>query len=288
MPAPPARTEISDTYPNPSNAVARTGFGKLWDYATTLLGASGTKADACTALGAFNKEAGDTIGGTTHGTITYKNSSNTVVVNAGVNVTPGTGIDSFGFNLANTTGSVKLGNNGITRLQFNNSTTDVIHAAQINLTAPRCDAGVADFRLIGTTTSASAANIFRDGTNGRLYVSTSSARYKIDIEDLPAEASQAIYSMRPITYRSLADADRKDWVYYGLIAEELAKVAPRLVHWIYPASEFEAVEDGKPKTLKPGAQMIPDGVQYERITVLLLAEVQALKKRVDELSKGRP
>lgn len=28
---PPARNEISDNYPNPSNAVARTGFGKLWD-----------------------------------------------------------------------------------------------------------------------------------------------------------------------------------------------------------------------------------------------------------------
>jgi hypothetical protein len=51
MPAAPAKTEISDTYPNPSNAVARTGFGKLWDWATTLLGTSGTQADAQTALG---------------------------------------------------------------------------------------------------------------------------------------------------------------------------------------------------------------------------------------------
>lgn len=40
MPA-PARTEISDTYPNPSNAVARTGFGKLWDFVTSLLGTTG-------------------------------------------------------------------------------------------------------------------------------------------------------------------------------------------------------------------------------------------------------
>ena len=31
MAAPPARTEVSDSYPNPSNAVARTGFGKLWE-----------------------------------------------------------------------------------------------------------------------------------------------------------------------------------------------------------------------------------------------------------------
>lgn len=49
--APPARTEISDTYPNPSNAVARIGFGSLWDYVVSLLGATGTPADARTALG---------------------------------------------------------------------------------------------------------------------------------------------------------------------------------------------------------------------------------------------
>jgi hypothetical protein len=51
MAAPPLRTEISDTYPNPSNATARTGFGKLYDYVTTLLGNDGTAAKARTALG---------------------------------------------------------------------------------------------------------------------------------------------------------------------------------------------------------------------------------------------
>jgi len=51
MPAAPARTEIADTYPNPSNAVARTGFGKLWDFLTGLLGTSGTAADARVLLG---------------------------------------------------------------------------------------------------------------------------------------------------------------------------------------------------------------------------------------------
>lgn len=49
--APPARTAISDTYPNPSNAVARVGFGQLWDYVTNLLGTVGSPATARTALG---------------------------------------------------------------------------------------------------------------------------------------------------------------------------------------------------------------------------------------------
>ncbi len=49
--APPVRTAISNTYPNPDNATARTGFGALWDYATNLLGTVGSPATARTALG---------------------------------------------------------------------------------------------------------------------------------------------------------------------------------------------------------------------------------------------
>lgn len=32
----PLKTAISDTYPNPSNATARTGFGALWDYSVSI------------------------------------------------------------------------------------------------------------------------------------------------------------------------------------------------------------------------------------------------------------
>lgn len=49
--APPPKTSISDTYPNPSNAVARAGFGQLWEYVTNLLGATGNPPAARTALG---------------------------------------------------------------------------------------------------------------------------------------------------------------------------------------------------------------------------------------------
>jgi len=51
MAAPPNRNEISDTYPNPTDAVARAGFGKLWDYVTGLLGATGNAVEARAALG---------------------------------------------------------------------------------------------------------------------------------------------------------------------------------------------------------------------------------------------
>lgn len=51
---PPARTELADTYPNPSNAVFRTGIGKFWDTlfgAGGLLGSTGNPVDARAALG---------------------------------------------------------------------------------------------------------------------------------------------------------------------------------------------------------------------------------------------
>lgn len=51
MATPPARTELADTYPNPSNAVFRTGIGKLHDFLIGLLGSTGNAAEARNALG---------------------------------------------------------------------------------------------------------------------------------------------------------------------------------------------------------------------------------------------
>jgi hypothetical protein len=59
--APPAKTEISDTYPNPSNAVARVGFGSLWDYVTGLLGLTGNPAEALSALTAAGTGTANTF-----------------------------------------------------------------------------------------------------------------------------------------------------------------------------------------------------------------------------------
>ena len=54
MATPPARTDLSDTYPNPSNATFRTGIGAFWDYVTGLLGSTGNAAEARAALGIGN------------------------------------------------------------------------------------------------------------------------------------------------------------------------------------------------------------------------------------------
>lgn len=51
MAAPPLKAEISGPFPTPSNGTMRIGMGKLWDYVTGLLGATGNAADARVALG---------------------------------------------------------------------------------------------------------------------------------------------------------------------------------------------------------------------------------------------
>lgn len=175
-------------------------------------------------------------------------------------------------------------------------------------------AGEAFFPGVGTT--ASAANAFLNSGSSpanQLLRSTSSLRYKRDIEDIATDrVDAAMQGLRPIWYRSKAEADNKAWSWYGLIAEEVAAVEPRLVHWGYTEDAYESVEvpyqdtierdtgmvgaDSKPiivrdvvtkhrteRRLKAGAEMVPDGVQYERLAVLLLAEVQALRARVAAL-----
>lgn len=106
-------------------------------------------------------------------------------------------------------------------------------------------------------TTASAANAFIDSANaGKLLRSTSSLRYKTDVEDV-AEFS-AVLKMRPIKYRSLCESDDKDTIWYGLLAEEVAALDPHLVHF----------------SRDEGGQLRPESVMYERLTVLTLGVVQ--------------
>ena len=77
-------------------------------------------------------------------------------------------------------------------------------------------AAVAPFSYSTTTASAADVNISSAGIIRR---STSSAKYKRDIETLPFDA-EAFRALRPVTYRSKVDEDGNR-VYGGLIAEEV-------------------------------------------------------------------
>lgn len=132
-------------------------------------------------------------------------------------------------------------------------------------------------------TTADAANLVI-GVDGFFKRSTSSSQYKKDVEILQNEYADKLLEMQPIWYRSTSKGDNPDWSYYGLLAEDVAKIDPRYVSWGYPIKEIET-ENGDivkvPDTDKP---LQPEGVQYERLVAGLLNLVQRQQKLIDALN----
>lgn len=146
------------------------------------------------------------------------------------------------------------------------------------------------FPAAGTT--ASAANAYLDsGASNKLLRSTSSIRYKKDIETVQDSYADALLQMRPVWYRSKVENDNQAFGWYGLIAEEVAAIDPRLVQWGYADEDCETVEveqaNGDAPMLerrpKAGAVKVPDGVQYERLFVLGLNLMQRMKAELTDL-----
>jgi hypothetical protein len=81
--------------------------------------------------------------------------------------------------------------------------------------------------------------------------SSSSRRYKQDIEPM-TNVSEALYQLKPVTYRYKKEIDQHQSAAFGLIAEEVAKVNPDLV-----------AHDAKGR---------PESVHYEMVNAMLLNE----------------
>jgi hypothetical protein len=114
---------------------------------------------------------------------------------------------------------------------------------------------------IGTTTPG-----YKLEVAGTFYSAGSSIDYKKHVTDLDVDSS-LIHSLRPVSYNY--KKEYKDFGYnvkegkqIGLVSEEVAKTIP----------ELAIMKDGKPKN-----------VDYQKLAVVLLAEVQNLKKEVEEL-----
>ncbi len=133
-----------------------------------------------------------------------------------------------------------------------------------------------------TTASAANVNVKSDGTLAR---STSSEKYKIDIEPLLDEWADKALELEPIFYRSTCDLDNKDWTWYGLSAEAVAAVDKRLVHWRTTETHDELNEDGE---LEPVTTLLetpePEGVAYDRLVCHLISIVKRQDKAIKELS----
>lgn len=92
-------------------------------------------------------------------------------------------------------------------------------------------------------TTASAANVFV-GSGGQLQRSTSSSEFKSDVENMDlAVAKKLVNLFRAVYYRSTCEGDNKDWSWYGAIAEEVALIDPRFVHFGYANEDYSFVDE---------------------------------------------
>ena len=129
------------------------------------------------------------------------------------------------------------------------------------------------------TTTASGANVVVT-SSGELQRSTSSERYK-DILS-PLELDDARYAkamaLKPIVYRSTADADNPDYHYYSFSAEELGAYDPAFTLW----SETETVIDDEGNSVEqPLAERQAEGININA----LLAMGHAIAIKQGELIK---
>ncbi len=97
--------------------------------------------------------------------------------------------------------------------------------------------------------------------SGKLGTTISSRRYKEQIADMSAE-SDVLMKLRPVTFYYRPELDETHLRQYGLVAEEVAEVAPALVAYD---------EHGQPQA-----------VRYHFVNAMLLNELQEQRRLVEE------
>lgn len=124
-------------------------------------------------------------------------------------------------------------------------------------------------------TAASGVAVYVNA-NGQLGNLTSSQKYKQDIRSMD-DASDALLALHPVTFRYKPDIDPQGIPQFGLVAEDVEKVNPKLVvhdqeHGIYTV-RYEAVN----------AMLLNEFLKEHKTVEAQSAEIQALKQSVAEL-----
>ena len=129
-----------------------------------------------------------------------------------------------------------------------------------------------------SNTTAGAANVHIT-SSGFFARSTSSEKYKTNIETLEDSYADAILDIRPVWYRSTCEKDNSEHGWWGFIAEEVAAVDPRLVHW--KTVEVSHDEDGR--AVKTPCDPEPEGVAYDRFVPHLLNLIKRQQSAIETL-----
>ena len=228
---------------------------------------------------------------------TTGNRNTAIGTDALVNNTTGGFNVAAGFNALgdNTTGNsnIALGGNALSSIVVGSNNTAVGAIAGINSTGDGnvyVGAGVLGVagesnhtyirNIKGTTVSGGNSDaVTVDLTTGLVGHLSSSARYKESIKPM-GDSSEALYRLKPVTFRYKKEVDRTQSSTFGLIAEQMAEVEPDLV------------------TCNSEGQ--PEGVHYEQVNAMLLNEflkehrqveaqralIERQQKQIDALTAG--
>ena len=126
-------------------------------------------------------------------------------------------------------------------------------------------------------TSASGRSVLIQ-SNGLLVASTSSIRYKTSVEPIDENYSTALLKLQPVWYRSTCKGDNPEFSYWGFIAEDVAKVDPRLVIW---GTEKSVVDENCERKIVKLTEPVADGVAYDRFVPHLLNLIKRQKEQIE-------
>jgi trimeric autotransporter adhesin len=265
---------------------------------TTIDGDTGSVTGSTITFDAVS-QAGSTVNFSGSGTTMSLNvtdaSKNNTMIGLGSGPTV-TGVQNTGFS-ANalallTTGArnVSVGYNSLNAIVGGSNCTAIGWAAGQNYSGSESsnicigcsvggDVGVSHQLRIGSGTGTGTGNLnqaFICGIKGitvtgaavlvsstdQLGVAVSSRRFKDNIADMPS-MTESLMALEPVTFTYKVGSDQS--MQYGLIAEQVKEVMPQLV----------ILDEGH----------LPQTVKYHDLPVLLLKEIQELRKEVDALKK---
>jgi hypothetical protein len=170
-------------------------------------------------------------------------------------------------NFNTTDGAHSLENNttgtGNTALGFGAGDNVTTASSVICIGSGVAGANVSNSCFIGSVfgrTSSGGTAVFID-SSGKLGTATSSRRFKEEIKPMEG-TSEALFALKPVTFRYKKEIDPAGMHQFGLVAEEVEKVNPDLV---------VSDKEGKPYT-----------VRYDAVNAMLLNEFLKEHRKVEE------
>jgi hypothetical protein len=269
------------------NNIIRIGSGQSQTFIAGVINGNGggltnlnVSASRLTSIGNNNFFAGSA------GNAANSGSDNTAMgAEALTNNTSGTGNTAFGFGaLQNATGNFNFGYGYLAGSGLTTGANNVDIAAAglsgdnafIRIGTPGIQSATYIAGISGAT-AASGVAVYVN-SSGQLGTLTSSRRYKQDIQGMD-QASDVLYALKPVTFKYKPGIDPQGIPQFGLVAEDVEKVAPDLV----------AHDDqGKVYTVRyqaVDAMLLNEFLKEHRTVQEQSTEIQNLKQQNDSLEK---